>query len=210
VGDGYRTLRRVVSKLMIATSGAKGLNPNRLSDSVRSLASTAILTIRPPACTEAARQVWPEACAGPHERLPFLVGHMQRLRTVATLSTIALFVLLPLYEVVDRGEHWPNDGTYVSLVLFVLFSVGIVLAARVLALIASERSVVSQALDEGPRHGLGRTLWSLTRAALDDASSIRCAHLSLKARFRRSAPLGSAILGAIDSPRFLVLRDFRI
>jgi hypothetical protein len=135
---------------------------------------------------------------------------MRRLRTVATLFTIALFVLLPLYEAADRGEHWPNDGTYVSLVLFVLFSVGVLLAARVLAPIALERSVALQALEEVPRDGMGRTLSSFTRAARDCASGICYAHLSLKARLSHSAPAGPAIPGATDSPRFLILRDFRI
>lgn len=135
---------------------------------------------------------------------------MRPLRTAATLSAIALFTLLPLYEVADRGEHWPNDGTYVSLVLFVFFSVGVVLAARMLSSIASERSVALQALDEDALDGMERMLSPLTRAAHSRASGISRAHLPLRGRLTHSVPPGSAILGAADSPRFLVLRDFRI
>jgi len=135
---------------------------------------------------------------------------MRRLRTVPTLFTIALFVLLPLYEVADRGEHWPNDGTYVSLALFALFSIGVVLAARVLAAIASERSVALPALEEVTRDRMGRTLSALTRAARDRESGICRVHLLSRVHLKHTAPPGSAILGATDSPRFLVLRDFRI
>lgn len=132
---------------------------------------------------------------------------MRPFRIAATRFAIALFILLPLYEVADRGEHWPNDGHYVSLVLFVLFSAGVVLAARMLSSSASERSVAVQALEEGPRDGM---LSDFTRAARNRVSSVSRTHISLRTGFKPGVPPESAISGIVDSPRFLVLRDFRI
>ena len=58
---------------------------------------------------------------------------MPRLKTIAVLLIVALFVLLPLYELADVGEQWPHDGDVVLIVLFVLFIVGLSILCRGLA-----------------------------------------------------------------------------
>lgn len=46
---------------------------------------------------------------------------------------VALLVLLPLYEFVDIGEHWPFDGQIVSAILTTLFIVAALIGMRRLA-----------------------------------------------------------------------------
>ena len=55
---------------------------------------------------------------------------MPRVKTYAVLLIVALFVLLPLYELADIGEHWPHDGDIVQIVLCVLFIVGLSVLCR--------------------------------------------------------------------------------
>ena len=55
---------------------------------------------------------------------------MPRVKTYAVLLIVALFVLLPLYELADIGEHWPHDGDIVQIVLCVLFIVGVSVLCR--------------------------------------------------------------------------------
>lgn len=55
---------------------------------------------------------------------------MSRARTLAVLLFIALFIVLPLYEFADIGEHWPHDGEIVQVVLFGLFIAGLSLLCR--------------------------------------------------------------------------------
>ena len=55
---------------------------------------------------------------------------MSRAKTVAVLLIVALFVLLPLYELADVGEHWPHDGDVVQVVLFGLFIAGLSILCR--------------------------------------------------------------------------------
>jgi len=55
---------------------------------------------------------------------------MSRLKTIGILLIIVLFVLLPLYELADIGEHWPHDGDIVQIVLFLLFIVGLSILCR--------------------------------------------------------------------------------
>jgi hypothetical protein len=55
---------------------------------------------------------------------------MPRIKTYAVLLVVALFVLLPLYELADIGEHWPHDGDIVQIVLCVLFIVGLSVLCR--------------------------------------------------------------------------------
>jgi hypothetical protein len=55
---------------------------------------------------------------------------MSRVQRFAVLAIIILFVVLPLYELADIGEHWPHDGDIVQVVLFVLFIVGISFLCR--------------------------------------------------------------------------------
>ena len=50
---------------------------------------------------------------------------MVRLRTIGALLVVALFFLLPLYELADIGEQWPHDGDVVLVLLFVLFVVAL-------------------------------------------------------------------------------------
>jgi hypothetical protein len=58
---------------------------------------------------------------------------MSRARTVAVLLFIALFILLPLYEFADIGEHWPHDGEVVQVVIFILFIFGLSMLCRGIA-----------------------------------------------------------------------------
>jgi hypothetical protein len=55
---------------------------------------------------------------------------MPRIKTYAVLLVVALFMLLPLYELADIGEHWPHDGDIVQIVLCVLFIVGLSVLCR--------------------------------------------------------------------------------
>ena len=55
---------------------------------------------------------------------------MPRVKTLAVLIIIALFVVLPLYELADIGEQWPHDGDIVQIVLCVLFIVGVSILCR--------------------------------------------------------------------------------
>jgi hypothetical protein len=55
---------------------------------------------------------------------------MPRAKTIAVLLFVALFVLLPLYELADIGEHWPHDGDVVQVVLFGLFILGLSILCR--------------------------------------------------------------------------------
>lgn len=50
---------------------------------------------------------------------------MPRAKTVVVLIIIALFIVLPLYEVADIGEQWPHDGDVVQIFLCVLLIVGL-------------------------------------------------------------------------------------
>ena len=54
-------------------------------------------------------------------------------RRTAIVLAIALFVLLPLHELVDVGEQWPYDGHVVVLLLSVVFLSGLALLCRSLA-----------------------------------------------------------------------------
>jgi len=55
---------------------------------------------------------------------------MSRAKTVTVLLVVALFILLPLYELADVGEHWPHDGDIVQVVLFALFIAGLSILFR--------------------------------------------------------------------------------
>jgi hypothetical protein len=55
---------------------------------------------------------------------------MSRAKTIGVLLFVALFVLLPLYEFADIGEHWPHDGDVVQVVLFGLFILGLSILCR--------------------------------------------------------------------------------
>ena len=55
---------------------------------------------------------------------------MARLRIIGALFVVALFFLLPLYELADIGEQWPHDGDVVLVLLFVLFVVALSIICR--------------------------------------------------------------------------------
>jgi hypothetical protein len=71
---------------------------------------------------------------------------MPRLKTFAILLFVALFVLLPLYEFADIGEHWPHDGDIVQVVLFGLFILGLSILCRgvACACLSLKRSWISK------------------------------------------------------------------
>jgi hypothetical protein len=52
---------------------------------------------------------------------------MAGFKRAGAFVVILTFVVLPLYELADIGEHWPHDGDYVSMILAVLFLVGLTL-----------------------------------------------------------------------------------
>jgi hypothetical protein len=71
---------------------------------------------------------------------------MSRAKTIAVLLFVALFVLLPLYELADVGEHWPHDGDIVQVVLFGLFILGLSVLCRgvACACLSLKRSWISR------------------------------------------------------------------
>ena len=71
---------------------------------------------------------------------------MSRAKTVAVLLIVALFILLPLYELADIGEHWPHDGDIVQVVLFGLFIAGLSILCRgvACACLSLKRSWISK------------------------------------------------------------------
>ena len=71
---------------------------------------------------------------------------MSRAKTIAVLFVVALFVLLPLYEFADIGEHWPHDGDVVQVVLFGLFILGLSILCRgvACACFLLKRSMISK------------------------------------------------------------------
>jgi hypothetical protein len=92
---------------------------------------------------------------------------MPRLKTIAVLLTSALFVLLPLYEFADIGEHWPHDGDVVQIVLCVLFIAGLSVLCRGVAcacLASLKRAWVPA--PSPVRVRLARTIAPLDRSAL--------------------------------------------
>ena len=58
---------------------------------------------------------------------------MSRLKTNGALLVVALFFVLPLYELADIGEQWPHDGDVVLILLFVLFVVAVSIIFRGIA-----------------------------------------------------------------------------
>ena len=58
---------------------------------------------------------------------------MSRLKTVGALLVVALFFLLPLYELADIGEQWPHDGNVVLVLLFALFLIALSIICRGIA-----------------------------------------------------------------------------
>ena len=55
---------------------------------------------------------------------------MTRLKATGALLLVALFFVLPLYEVADIGEQWPHDGDVVLILLFLLFVAALTIILR--------------------------------------------------------------------------------
>ena len=133
---------------------------------------------------------------------------MARRETAGVFLFVVTFIALPLYELADVGEHWPHDGNYVSVILAILFFVGLTLILRRSAAITSRTTVAFQALQSGHLEDVARTVAASTLAARDsDLTSVRT-----RARVPRLKPPSAlaSILDAADGSRLLILRDFRI
>jgi hypothetical protein len=133
---------------------------------------------------------------------------MARLGTAGVFLFVSLFVVLPLYELADVGEHWSHDGNYVAVMLTVLFFIGLTLILRKSAAIASRNAVAFQASQSGHLGNVAPTVAASTRTASD----LRLA----SARTRAETPSLKcpstlpSILDGIACSRLLILRDFRI
>ncbi len=47
------------------------------------------------------------------------------MKSASAIFVIALYVFLPLYELVDYNEHWQNDGHFVAVIFTILFIIEI-------------------------------------------------------------------------------------
>jgi hypothetical protein len=133
---------------------------------------------------------------------------MTRLETAGVCLFVSLFVVLPLYELADVGEHWPHDGTYVSAMLIALFFIGLTLILRKLAAIASRTAIAFQASQSGHLGDLARIVAASTRTATA-AGSASAGTRRDAPRLKCPDPLASILDGA-ECSRLLILRDFRI
>jgi hypothetical protein len=133
---------------------------------------------------------------------------MKRFETAGVFLCVSLFVVLPLYELADVGEHWPHDGTYVSVMLTALLFIGLTLILRKSGAIAARTAVAFQASQSGHLGDLARIVVESTRTARDAGGS--------SAGTRREAPrlkcpsTLASILDGAECSRLLILRDFRI
>lgn len=92
---------------------------------------------------------------------------MPRIKRIVVLLVVALFVVLPLYELADVGEHWPHDGDVVQIVLCVLFIAGLSVLCRGVAracLASLRRAWVPK--PSPVRAGLARTITPRDRSSL--------------------------------------------
>jgi hypothetical protein len=55
---------------------------------------------------------------------------MPRVKAIGAMLLVALFIVLPLYELADIGEQWPHDGDVVLILLFVLFVAALTIILR--------------------------------------------------------------------------------
>jgi hypothetical protein len=121
---------------------------------------------------------------------------MARFATVGVFVLVVSFFVLPLYEFADVGEHWPHDGDYVSMILTLLFFVGLTLILRRSTSAASRRLAASQCRDSGHfRNGAPESVQPPSAE-----------------RPRGPADLltDAIFFPLIEPPRFLILQDFRI
>src|SRR3984893_283831 len=133
---------------------------------------------------------------------------MTRFETARVVLFVSLFVVLPLYELADVGEHWPHDGLYVSVMLIALFFIGLTLILRKSAAIASRTAIAFQASQSGHLRDLARIVAASTRSARD-AGSESAGTRREAPRLKCPSPLASILDGA-ECSRLLILRDFRI
>ncbi len=75
------------------------------------------------------------------------------------IFVITLYIFLPLYEVVDYSEHWPNDGHFVAVIFTILIVVEIpsILRKANSLLIVFLQGILRFALDPCPTVPLGRS-----------------------------------------------------
>jgi hypothetical protein len=133
---------------------------------------------------------------------------MARLVSASAFLFVSLFVVLPLYELADVGEHWPHDGNYVSVMLTVLFFIGLTLILRKSAAIASRSAVAFQASESGYLGNIVPTVAALTGTVID----ARLASVRTRGEAPRLQCLSAlaSILDGNECSRLLILRDFRI
>jgi hypothetical protein len=113
-------------------------------------------------------------------------------RTTVSLAVL-LFVSLPLHEVVDSDEQWPNDGPYVSVILTSLLLGG--------AMVAAHR-VRSRALEQAAAEAVG--------VALPVGSERGSPASGAPLTFDSPAVWPPGVTGRARTPVFLPLRAFRI
>ena len=58
---------------------------------------------------------------------------MRALQRIAVIVAVAMFVLLPLHEIIDIGEQWPYDGHVVLVLLATIGLAGLTIICRGLA-----------------------------------------------------------------------------
>jgi hypothetical protein len=112
------------------------------------------------------------------------------------------FILLPLYEFVDVGEHWAHDGNYAMLTLAILFSIALVVSLRSTASITSRNRFAYEAAEP---HFEGGSAGPIRVPLVNAVAILRIASRTVEDR--HSVPVGSS---SSRSPRFLTLSDFRL
>jgi len=134
---------------------------------------------------------------------------MARFKRVGAFLVILTFVVLPLYELADIGEHWPHDGDYVSMILSVLFLVGLTLMLRRTVSIATKRTAAFQATNSEHLKMNAQSRGSSIGARPDPGlGGVAQVSRWIRLKFPNVAP--PSILGCTDSRRFLIVRDVRI
>lgn len=118
---------------------------------------------------------------------------MPRFATASVFVFVVAFFVLPLYEFADIGEHWPHDGDYVSMILTVLFFLGLTLILRTSAAVASRGIVAAQCQASGR--------FEVETRGSGESSS---------AELHRDPVFVTVPFRPIEPPQFLILQDFRI
>jgi hypothetical protein len=135
-------------------------------------------------------------------------SRMARFQTACAFLFVSIFIVLPLYELADVGEHWHHDGNYVAVMFTVLFFIGLTLILRTGAAIASRNAVAVQACQSGHLGNVARTVAASIRTATD--ASLASARTHREARHVQCPSTLASILDSTECSRLLILRDFRI